>query len=77
MAGSWPSFNLPLRLSEKAHLPFGKLTALSKVEGPFDRFIDLSEVDTSADLRVYAEQCGSIKGLHCLPAKVGQAVKSW
>jgi hypothetical protein len=29
-----------LRLSENAHLPFDKLTALSQVEGPFDKPFD-------------------------------------
>jgi hypothetical protein len=38
------------RLSENAHLPFGKLMALSKV-------------DPSTSLRVDAEQCRSIEGL--------------
>ena len=40
-----------LRLSENPHLPFEKLMALSKAEGPFDR------------LKVDAEQCRSIEGL--------------
>ena len=39
-----------LRLSENTHLPFDKLTALSKV-------------DPSTSLRVDAEQCRSIEGL--------------
>jgi hypothetical protein len=39
-----------LRLSENAHLPFGRFTALSKV-------------DPSTKLRVDAEQCRSIEGL--------------
>jgi hypothetical protein len=41
---------MALRLSENAHLPFGRLTALSKV-------------DPSTSLRVDAEQCRSIEGL--------------
>jgi hypothetical protein len=40
-----------MRLSENAHLPFDKLMALSKAEGPFGR------------LRVDAEQRRSIEGL--------------
>jgi hypothetical protein len=39
-----------MRLSENAHLPFGRLTALSKV-------------DPSTSLRVDVEQCRSIEGL--------------
>jgi hypothetical protein len=44
------------------HLPFDKLTALSKAEGPFDRGFE-RRFDK---LRVDAEQCGSIEGLRCL-----------
>jgi hypothetical protein len=44
-----------VKLSENIHLPFGRLTALSKVEGPFDKPFD--------KLRVDAEQCRSIEGL--------------
>jgi hypothetical protein len=36
-----------LRLSENAHLPFGRLTALSKAEGPFDKLMALSKVEAS------------------------------
>ena len=34
-----------MRLSENAHLPFGGLTALSKVEGPFGRLTVLSKAE--------------------------------
>jgi len=34
-----------MRLSENAHLPFGRLTALSKVAGPFDKLTALSRVE--------------------------------
>jgi hypothetical protein len=34
-----------LRLSENAHLRFGRLTALSEVEGPFDKLMALSNVE--------------------------------
>jgi hypothetical protein len=40
-----------MRLSENAHLPFGRVTALSKA-------------DPSTSLRIDAEQCRSIEGLH-------------
>jgi hypothetical protein len=33
-----------MRLSENAHLPFDKLMALSKIEGPFARLTALSKV---------------------------------
>jgi hypothetical protein len=36
-----------LRLSENAHLPFGRLTALSKAEGPFDKLMALSKAEAS------------------------------
>jgi hypothetical protein len=65
-----------LRLTENAHLPFDKLMALSKAEGPFGRPFDrltvlskvegltaLSKVDPSTSLRVDAEQRRSIEGL--------------
>jgi hypothetical protein len=52
-----------MRLSENAHLPFDKLMALSKAEGPFDRLTVLSRVDPSTSLRVDAEHCRSIEGL--------------
>jgi hypothetical protein len=34
-----------MRLSQNAHLPFDKLMALSKVEGPFGRLTVLSRVE--------------------------------
>jgi hypothetical protein len=37
--------------------------ALSKAEGPFGRLTALSKVDPSTSLRVDAEQCRSIEGL--------------
>jgi hypothetical protein len=52
-----------MRLSENAHLRFGRLTALSEVEGPFDKLMALSQVDPSTSLRVDAEHCRSIEGL--------------
>ena len=33
------------RLSENVHLPFGRLTALSKVAGAFDKLMVLSKVE--------------------------------
>jgi hypothetical protein len=54
---------ITMRLSENAHLPFGKpfdkLTVLSKVEG----LTALSKVDPLTSLRVNAEQSRSIEGL--------------
>ncbi len=50
-------------LSENVHLPFDKLMALSKAEGPFGRLTALSKVDPSTSLRVDAEQCRNIEGL--------------
>jgi hypothetical protein len=41
-------------VSENAHVPFGRLTALSEVEGPFDKPFDSLTVD--------AERGRSIEG---------------
>jgi hypothetical protein len=73
-----------LRLSENAHLPFGKpfdkpfdkLTVLSKVEGltvlsKVDGLMAMSKVDPSTQLRVDAEQCRRIEGLRYPPQDFG------
>jgi hypothetical protein len=39
------SYKIASRLTENAHLPFDKLTALSKVEGPFGKLMVLSSVE--------------------------------
>jgi len=38
-----------MRLSENAHLPFDKLMAVSRAEGPFGRLTVLSKVEASKD----------------------------